>query len=302
MTADRPLLGISLMIAFSLLAPISDSFVKLLGAAVPLVQLLAVRFAAQALLLLPIVWATGRTLSVTRRVMTFVAARTVFHILGSGLFFMALRYLPVADVVAITFVMPLIMLLLGHYVLAEEVGVRRLIACGVGFIGTLLVVQPSFVTVGWPALLPLFAAVAFALYQMIGRQIAKDADPISLQTISGFMAAPILIAITAATFGQDSTIVGWQTPDMRDAILLAAVCITGTLAHLSLTWAYRYAPTATLAPMQYLEIPFATLVGWLIFSDLPNGLAALGIAITMAAGLYIVFRERAHARSMPADA
>ena len=68
--------------------------------------------------------------------------------------------------------------------------------------------------------------------------------------------------------------------------------IIGSFAHLLMTWSLRYAPSATLAPMQYLEIPFATFIGWLIFRDLPNGLAAIGIMITIAAGLYIVLRER----------
>lgn len=302
MTADRPVLGISLMIGFCAVAPLSDSFAKLLGAGVPLIQLLAIRFAAQALLLLPVAWLTGRTLAATPRVMGFIAARTAFHIVGSGLFFMALRFLPIADVVAISFVLPLFMLLLGHYVLDEEVGVRRLAACGLGFVGTLLVVQPSFVSVGWPAFLPLLAAAAFAFYQLIGRQIAKAADPISLQTVSGFMAAPVLIAIVAATCDHESSILGWKTPGLRDAILLAAVCVTGTLAHLVLTWSFRYAPAATLAPMQYLEIPFATLLGLVIFDDFPNGLALAGIVITMAAGLYIVFRERRAAVPLPPEA
>jgi drug/metabolite transporter (DMT)-like permease len=68
-----------------------------------------------------------------------------------------------------------------------------------------------------------------------------------------------------------------------------------------MTWSLRFAPAATLAPMQYLEIPVATLFGWLIFSDLPDGLAALGIAITMGSGLYVVHRERANARLVPAE-
>ncbi len=301
MTADRPALGISLMIVFCALAPLSDAFAKLVGASVPLIQMLAVRFAAQGLLLLPVVWVTGRTLAATRRVMGFIAARTVFHIVGSGFFFMALRFLPIADVVAISFVLPLIMLILGHYVLGEEVGWRRAAACGIGFVGTLMVVQPSFISVGWPAFLPLLAASAFAFYQLIGRQIAREADPISLQTISGFMATPVLIAIVAVTFGQDGEVFGWRTPGTRDAIMLAAVCVTGTLAHLILTWSFRYAPAAALAPMQYLEIPFATLLGLLIFGDFPNGLALVGIVITMTAGLYIVFRERRAAAPVPPE-
>lgn len=70
----------------------------------------------------------------------------------------------------------------------------------------------------------------------------------------------------------------------------------GTGAHLMMTWALRFAPSATLAPMQYLEIPVAALLGWLIFRDFPNGIALAGIAVTVAAGLYVILRERRLAR------
>lgn len=68
--------------------------------------------------------------------------------------------------------------------------------------------------------------------------------------------------------------------------------IVGTAAHLLMTWSLRFAPSATLAPLQYVELPFATLVGFLAFGDLPNGLAALGIAVTMGAGLAVLRSER----------
>ena len=87
----------------------------------------------------------------------------------------------------------------------------------------------------------------------------------------------------------------WFTPaapTTNEWILLMVLGVLGTVAHLFMTWSLRYAPSATLAPMQYLEIPFATIIGWLVFRDFPNGLALLGICITMGAGLYIVFRER----------
>ncbi len=76
------------------------------------------------------------------------ALRTVLHVAGVGVFFLALRYLPLADAVAIAFVMPFVMLLLGRFVLGETVGPRRMAACAVGFAGTLLVIQPSFVDGG----------------------------------------------------------------------------------------------------------------------------------------------------------
>jgi drug/metabolite transporter (DMT)-like permease len=75
--------------------------------------------------------------------------------------------------------------------------------------------------------------------------------------------------------------------------------VLGTVAHLLMTWALRYAPSATLAPMQYLEIPAAALVGWLVFRDFPNGMALAGIAVTIAAGLYIIAREQRLSQSAP---
>ena len=85
--------------------------------------------------------------------------------------------------------------------------------------------------------------------------------------------------------------------DAYDWTLLLSIGLLGTLAHLLMTWSLRYAPSATVAPMQYLEIPFATVIGFLVFGDLPNPLASVGILITILAGLYVVLRERASAQS-----
>ncbi|MCH2094092.1 MAG: DMT family transporter [Rhodobacteraceae bacterium] len=294
---DKPLLGVFLMLGFCFVAPMGDATAKLLGDRVPLVQVLLWRFGLQACLLIPLVALTGRIWRMHGTVLWLTALRTVLHILGIGMMFSALRYLPLADAVAIAFVMPFIMLLLGHVVLGEEVGWRRLIACLVGFIGTLLVVQPSFQEVGWPALLPIGVAVNFSVFMLVTRQIAKKTDPIGLQAVSGVMAVfiilPILVFVPAGT----TPGVGWIAADAPSLGLLVAIGALGTLAHLLMTWSLRYAPSATLAPMQYLEIPIATFIGLIVFADLPNGLAAIGIMITLAAGLYIVIRERATSQS-----
>lgn len=301
MVADRPLVGISLMIGFCAVAPLGDAVAKLLGETIPLMQLLAVRFLAQAVLLLPILWATGRSLAMPPRVFRLTVARTVLHMIGIALMFTALRYLPLADAVAIAFVMPFIMLMLGRFVLGETVGPRRLAACTVGFIGTLLVVQPSFAEVGPPALLPLGVAVVFALYMLVSRQTAKETDPIALQAMGGILATPLLLAVILAGNLAAWPVTDLVMPDAQEAVLLVCIGALGTSAHLLMTWSLRFAPSATLAPMQYLEIPFATLIGWLVFRDLPNGVAAIGILVTMAAGLYIVLRERRAVEPVPPE-
>ena len=296
MTADRPVLGILLMLGFCILAPLGDSIAKLLGGIIPLLQLLFVRFFVQAVLLLPVIVLGRRKLNMSSRVFRLTFVRTLLHIIGVGAMFLSLQFLPLADAVAIAFVMPFIMLLLGRFVLHEEVGARRLAACAVGFIGTLLVIQPSFSEVGAAALLPLLVAVDFALFMLVTRQIAKHVDPISLQAISGGMATAILLLIycLSALFSVHETQI--VVPDRNAAALLLAIGVIGTLAHLLMTWSLSFAPSATLAPMQYLEIPVATILGYVVFADLPNELAALGIGITICAGLYVVFREHAVSR------
>ncbi len=290
MQTDRPYLGILLMLGFCVLAPLGDSIAKLLGGQVPLTVLLLARFVVQVLLLLPLVWLSGLRLSLPKGTFALTWLRSLLHILGIGFMFSALRFLPLADALAIAFVMPFIMLLLGYWVLGEVVGRQRMAACAVGFVGTLLVIQPNFASVGWPALLPLAVAVVFALFMLVTRQIAKKIDPIALQTISGLQASMILIPILLLQ-GQLPVA---QAPLPSTGILWMLVLLggIGTIAHLMMTWSLRFAPAATLAPMQYLEIPFGTLIGWIVFSDLPNGLAALGICITIGAGLYIIGRER----------
>jgi len=260
------------MLAFCVLAPLGDSLAKLLGDTVPLGVLILVRFGVQAAILLPIVFWSGQTLRLPTGLLGLTLTRTVLHICGIGMMFTSLRYLPLADAIAIAFVMPFIMLILGHFILGEHVGPQRIIACAIGFVGTLLVIQPNFAEVGAPA----------------------------LQAISGLQATAIIVP--AMLLLPNLPGLGFSAIASTTLPMLALLGILGTVAHLFMTWSLRFAPSATLAPMQYLEIPIGTVIGWLIFKDLPNGLAAIGICITVAAGLYIIARERRLSRKPTAHA
>ena len=274
------------MMGFCIVAPVGDAVAKLLGASVPLGQVVLLRFALQALILIPIVWYSGRVWHMRGRVFRLTLLRTLLHMAGIAAMFTALKYLPLADAVAIAFVMPFFMLLLGKLILKEEVGPRRLGA--------------SIVNVGWPALLPIVVAVVFSFFMLVTRQIAKETDPISLQAVSGVMAVVMILPLLALGAMTEFAPLQIIQPDAFDWTLLLGIGVLGTIAHLLMTWSLRFAPSATLAPMQYLEIPFATLLGLLIFSDLPNPLAGLGILISVSAGLYVIMRERATARDLAA--
>ncbi len=295
-TADRPVLGILLMLGFCALAPLADAVAKILGARMDLGLLVLIRFIAQLVILGPVVLFFGRMIWPRGRLFWLMALRTVFHIVGIGTMFVSLRYLPLADAIAIAFVMPFILLILGHFLLGEVVGPRRIAACAVGFVGTMMVVQPSFVEVGWPALLPLIVAVDFALFILVTRMVAKEIEPLTLQAVSGLMALALLVPLLLVTTAFDLPDLRLSLPAGADLPLVVALGALGTFGHLLMTWSLRFAPSVTLAPMQYLEIPFAALFGWLIFREFPNGLALLGICVTIGAGLYILVRERAVSR------
>ena len=293
---DRPLLGILLMCGFCLLAPVSDALAKLLGGLVPLGMLMLVRFVAQVVLLGPLaVWA-GTSFVLSRRLWALTLGRTFMQFGGMIFMFSGLNFLPLADAVAIGFVFPFILLLLGWLFLGEQVGPHRLVACGVGFVGTLCVIQPNFAIFGLPALLPALSAIFFALYILISRVMAKEMDPQAAQIVCGLQACAILIPLV---LWAPHPVLSLVRTDPDTTLLLVAFGCVGCVAHLFMSWSLRFAPSATLAPMQYLEIPVSALIGWLVWDSLPNGLAALGIGITVGAGLYIILRERAIARARP---
>jgi len=291
MIADRPIIGILFMMGFCLFAPMGDAAAKSISLMTPMMMLLLARYVMQAILPLPLIIASRRQIGMNWRVLRVILARSVVHIAGVGTMYAALRHLPLADALAIAFVYPFIMLVMGHLFLGEQVGIRRIFACAVGFGGTLMIIQPSFAAVGWPALLPLLVAFLFASLVMLTRQIAKDYDPTCLQAASGFASTVILLLVWLAFHD-----LGFADLQITGVTSLQALCLVliglfGTLSHLSMNYAVRFAPSATLAPMQYIELPVATSVGWLVFGELPNGLAALGIAISVASGLAVIYFE-----------
>jgi len=294
-TTDRPSLGILLMLGFCLMIPFADAISKVLGATLPVIMIVLARFVSQTILLTPMVLGKPRT--IRRDQLGAITLRAILQIVGISLMFFSLLYLPLADAIAIAFVMPFILLLLGWWVLGEEVGRLRLMACAVGFAGTLMVVQPSFVDVGWPAVMPIGVAIVYALFVLQTRRLAQDISAIELQAASGAIATLVLVPIVL--FGTAFGIwqLGLAAPTPWEWTLLVTTGVVGTVAHLLMTLSLRFAPAATLAPMQYLEIPFAAAVGYAIFGDFPNGMALAGICVTIAAGLFIIWREQRRAQA-----
>nr|WP_321445435.1 DMT family transporter [uncultured Cohaesibacter sp.] len=303
---DNPLLGIGLMLSFCAVIPFGDALVKHLGQTVPVMTLLVIRYLIQVLMMgTTMIWqkrGIGHVLNYSKRAWWCLFWRTAMHILGIIGMYYGLKYMPLADTTAIAFIFPILMLFVGHFYLKEQVGPHRAIAAIVGFIGTLLVVQPNFVAVGLNALWPVGVAFTFVIFMLSTRQMSREVDPISIQAVSGAMALMLVAVPLLLLNGKAWPLWDLVEPTAQDWPFLIMAGIIGSVGHLLMSAAIRFAPSATLAPMQYLEIPFATLIGWVVFSDLPNQLAAFGILVTVASGLYIIYREQQAQRAEKRDA
>ncbi len=284
--------GLTLMVIAVLISPLIDIFAKLAISMVPSAQITAVRFVLQVVFILPVVLMRGTLFDLTWK-------KTGLHMLRGGLlvvtmlsFITTLKAMEVADAIAIFFVEPIILTILGSIFLKETIGWRRYTACAVGFFGALLVIQPSMQEVGWIALLPIVSAFGLAVFLLVTRLVAQNEDPWSMQFHAGIWGAIFCGILLYFGEGSGSQIFDPVVPDMTADLYLLGVGVTATISGVLGVYAYRAAPASVLAPLQYLEIVSATIFGWLVFGDLPDALKWLGIAIIIASGLYIIWRER----------
>lgn len=215
--------------------------------------------------------------------------RGFFGVATSALVILSFKVMPLADALAIIFSSPLIVTALSAAFLGEPVGWRRWSATLTGFAGAVLIVGPSFETVGWWALVPLGAALASALRDIITRRLgSRDTGPSILfwtmivSMTGGFASLPLL---------------GMSTPTPGVWGLIAVTAVLIALAYRLNIAAFKLASGAIVAPIRYTSLVWAAVLGYAIWQDVPNTQAIAGAAIVVAAGLYIWRREAALERA-----
>ena len=300
-STDRILAGVALMLGFCVTAPLLDVAAKLASDSVPVGQITTARFLVQCVLMAPFVWIMGVSLHVARGQWLALVSRAALLLASTFCFIAAIRVMPLADALAIVFLAPFIVLLVGKFYLGEDVGPRRVGAAMVGFVGVLCVIQPSFAAFGAVALFPLGTAVGFAFYILVTRGLSRRMHPVALQFHTGLIASLLCLPVMILAEGTGSAMLDPVWPQGINWLWLFGVGFFATLSHMMMTYALSLAPSATLAPLQYLELPVATLLGYLVFRDFPNAMALAGIAIIIGAGLYMIHRERVTARQSATD-
>lgn len=301
LTKDSNLAGVALMLGFCLTAPMLDVAAKLASESVPVGQISLARFGVQCALMAPFVWLMGLSLRVKRGLWSALLFRAVLLLVSTFCFIAAIRVMPLADALAIVFVAPFIVLLVGKFYLGEDVGARRVGSALVGFVGVLFVIQPSFEAFGAVALFPLGTAVGFAFYILVTRGLSRQVHPVTLQFYTGLIAGVFCLPVLMLAKGSGNALFDAVWPSGIAWLWLMGVGFFATLSHMMMTYALSLAPSATLAPLQYLELPVAALFGYLVFQDFPNTLSLTGIVIIIGSGLYMIHRERVTARQLATE-
>jgi drug/metabolite transporter (DMT)-like permease len=298
MTRDTTLQGVILMLAFCVIAPLLDVSAKLAAEdAVPVGQITAARFLVQTALMLPVMLVMGLALSLSPRALAYSALRAGFLLVSTYAFVSGIEVMPIADALAIVFVEPFILLILGRLIFGDQVGPRRIAACAVGFCGALLVIQPSLAAFGLVALWPLATAFLFAFYMLVTRAISAWMHPVTMQFHTSWTGLLLCLPVMILAEGSGIRSLDPVWPEGWNWLWLFGVGFWAAVSHMCMTYALKFTPSATLAPLHYSEIVTAVALGYLIFGDFPNALTWAGIAIIVSSGLYVIHRERIAARA-----
>jgi len=289
------LLGMGMMAFAMLLLPIMDALAKLLSTqyGVSAGQTTFGRFAVQACLFLPIIVVISGWRGLLPKHLFINLLRGAVMGTAVMLFFAALKYMPIADALAVFFLEPFILTVLSALVLRETVGWRRWAACAVGFGGAMLILRPGLEVFGIVSLMPIGTAFLFAVYLLLTRRFAGDDNPMAMQFASGIGGVVVLgfWVFLATVFGvEDFASTGVPEFGIRWGLIFAIGALA-TFGHLIVVMAFARVSASVLAPFQYLEIVMATLLGYWVFSEFPDAQRWLGIAIIVASGIYLFHRE-----------
>jgi drug/metabolite transporter (DMT)-like permease len=264
----------------------TSAMIRLLSTEIESVQTAFFRAALSVILLLPMI-ATGR-------VKPWYSKRIVGHFwrtaMGTGsmvLGFYAVSMLPLADATAIAFSQPLFSVVVAALVLGEKVRWRRWSATVIGFAGVLVMVRPGEGSLQLGALVALANAAAVSLSILLVRRLSDSETPLMILTQFAIFST-ILLTVPA--------ILVWRWPDFWGWVLAIGIASSATVGQYFWVQAFKSGEMSAVAPFEYMRLPFAVFVGWLIWGEMPVIWTYVGASIVIGSALYIAHREHQLAR------
>jgi drug/metabolite transporter (DMT)-like permease len=257
-----------------------DGITKVLVKDFPVAQLVMVRYWVFVIFALGYAAYQGRVKASFRSKHPWLQIiRALLAVGETILFAVGLRYLGLAEMHALYAVFPLMTLALAGTVLGEFIGLRRWIAAAIGFRGTLIILRPGAGVFELAALIPLLAALGFAVFNVLTRRISQHD---SFATNMLFMSCVGALTITFVGLP------AWVAPTPAQGLLMGILSLTGVVAQILLIQALKYATASTLQPFNYALLVFATLIGVIVFAERPDTWAVVGAALVIIGGLYAI--------------
>ncbi len=246
------------------------------------------RYTGQMLVVTPFAWHRGGSGFWRTQRLPLQLLRSSMLLIATFCFFGALRYLPIAEASAITFLAPIIIVLMSGPLLGERPTLWRWIASLTGFVGILILLRPGSSVFHPASLLLIVTAFCNALYQVLTRKLFDESAHTTL--FYSALVGTLLLSI-ALPWGIGESQLSW-----RSGVLLLLLGLFAGIGHWALIGAFQLAPASLLTPFTYLQMLWAIGYGYLIFGQLPDYWSAVGMAVIVASGLLLALQERQRAR------
>ena len=296
-----PFFALSLLTIAMGIIPLNDALIKLMSGDVPLGQIVAIR-AVVTLGLLGIFSHSLRSMLVLpARVFWLFFARGMCLVLAMVLFFVSLGSLPLASVIAIFFVSPLIITVLSVPLLGEKIGLHRLTAVASGMLGVLFIIQPGGLEFQIETLFVVGAAFSYAVFQIWTRRLRTVGNLTGMVAVQHVCYLTVGLMLTAVNFiwpidysGNPAVDFLLRSPTLMSYthIFYVMICsFSVLLLSFASSNAYRSVEASLIAPFEYVAVPLGVVWGILIWNDWPDTMAFVGIVLILAGGLYTLYRE-----------
>ncbi|SHG68806.1 DMT family transporter [Bradyrhizobium erythrophlei] len=280
--ADRPFRGIALILLSTVFLGTSDATSKYLSSTLPSIEIAWIRFLVFVLIMVPAMLPGTPLYALRSRRPGLQLMRAMALLASSLLFISGLRFLPIAEASATSFVSPLFVTALSIFLLGENVGLRRWVATAVGLIGVLIILRPGSSAFHPAAFFPIVSAFAWACTLIMTRMMSGRERTVTTMTWSSVAGLCILSALVPLV---------WVAPSWHDVLFGILIGVASTAGQWIVVLAFRYADASVLAPFSYTQLLWVSLLGFLIFGEVPDVWTVTGAAIIVASGLYTAHRE-----------
>jgi drug/metabolite transporter (DMT)-like permease len=283
-----PILGMGLMMIAGMLSMVMSAIAKQLVQELPVFEVVFFRQFFGTLLLAPLVFRKGANPLRTHRI-GMHGLRALFNIVAIIAYFTSLGLVPLAQITALGFTSPLFAGVLAVLVLGESVRASRLVGLILGLAGAMIILRPGFADVSVGALYALGSAASWAVAMTCIKALSRTDSSVAITFYAAFLQLPM--ALVLALFV-------WRWPTLEQLGLLLVISVIGTLAQISLSQAFREADSTVILPMDFTKLVWASLLGYLVFAEIPDLWAWVGGVVVFSGVLWVAYSEKRR-RSSP---